>query len=97
MTPLYLCSHLTEDGYSISHVKNLLTAQKVVDLIILPHGCLEQTMSRMVPTVVALRYLDLSEQWINLPPGSRDAALNNIEEGRNTSSSKLIMPLKVNL
>ncbi|CAK6960493.1 complement C4-B isoform X1 [Scomber scombrus] len=70
-----------EDGYSISHVRSHLSAKKVVDLIILPHGCLEQTMSRMGPTVVALRYLDLSQQWFHLPPGSRDDALDKIEIG----------------
>ncbi|XP_053183414.1 complement C4-B isoform X2 [Scomber japonicus] len=70
-----------EDGYSISHVRSLLLPKMVVNLITLPDGCLEQTMSLMAPTVVALRYLDLSEQWFNLPAGSRDDALDKVEKG----------------
>lgn len=68
-------------------MKNLLSPQKVASLIVLPTGCLEQTMVRLAPTASALRYLDLSEQWFDLPAGSRDDALDKIESGRNTSSS----------
>lgn len=56
-------------------------------MIVLPHGCLEQTMSRLTPTVFAVRYLDLSELWFELPAGQRDDALDKIEEGKILSNS----------
>ncbi|XP_039974312.1 complement C4-B isoform X2 [Xiphias gladius] len=69
-----------ENGFS-SQAKNLLSPEKVAGLIVLPTGCLEQTMVRLAPTASALRYLDLSEQWFNLPAGARDEALDKIENG----------------
>ncbi|XP_033496481.2 complement C4-B [Epinephelus lanceolatus] len=69
------------DGFGSSHAKNLLSPKKVADLIVLPTGCLEQTMTKLAPTASAVRYLDLSEQWFNLPAGSRDDALDKIEQG----------------
>ncbi|XP_042278740.1 complement C4-B [Thunnus maccoyii] len=69
------------DGFDNSYAKNLLSPEKVNSLIVLPKGCLEQTTARMSPTALALRYLDLSEQWFELPAGSRDNALQKIEEG----------------
>ncbi|KAF3839878.1 hypothetical protein F7725_018595 [Dissostichus mawsoni] len=69
------------DGFGSSHAENLLSPQKVSKLIVLPTGCLEQTMSKLAPTASALRYLDLSQQWFDLPAGSRDDALDKIEEG----------------
>ncbi|XP_034030928.1 LOW QUALITY PROTEIN: complement C4-B [Thalassophryne amazonica] len=68
-------------GFGQSHAKNLLSPQKVASLIVLPTGCLEQTMVRLAPTALSLRYLDLSEQWFELPPGARDKAMDNIESG----------------
>lgn len=53
-------------------------------MIVLPTGCLEQTMSKLGPTVLAFRYLDLSNQWFELPPGSREDALIKLEQGRKT-------------
>ncbi|XP_044063498.1 complement C4-B isoform X2 [Siniperca chuatsi] len=69
------------DGFGSSHAKNLLSPEKVASLIVLPTGCLEQTMVRLAPTASALRYLDLSEQWFELPAGARDDALDKIEKG----------------
>nr|AIA08678.1 complement component 4 [Miichthys miiuy] len=69
------------DGFAVSHVKNLLSPEKVAGLIVLPTGCLEQTMVRLAPTASALRYLDLSNQWFDLPPGTRDDTLDKIEKG----------------
>lgn len=59
----------------------LLSPEKVASLIVLPKGCLEQTMNRLVPTALALRYLDLTDQWFELPPDARDEALANVERG----------------
>ncbi|KAI4810748.1 hypothetical protein KUCAC02_013679 [Chaenocephalus aceratus] len=69
------------DGFGSSHVKKLLSPQKVSMLIVLPTGCVEQTMSKLAPVALALRYLDLSQQWFDLPAGTRDDALDNIEKG----------------
>lgn len=79
---LCCCSNLTGDGFGSSHARNLLSAENDARLIILPTGCLEQTMIKLAPTASAIRYLDLSDQWFNLPPGSRDKALDHLEKGR---------------
>ncbi|XP_070823248.1 complement C4-B [Chaetodon trifascialis] len=69
------------DGFGSSHAKNLLSPAKVANLIELPNGCLEQTMMGLSPTASAIRYLDLSDQWFELPAGSRDDALDKLEYG----------------
>lgn len=74
---------MTGDGFGNSQARNLLSPEDVAKLIVLPTGCLEQTMVRLAPTTFALRYLDLSEQWFDLPVGSRDDALDKIEQGEN--------------
>uniref|UniRef100_A0A3B3ZY48 Uncharacterized protein n=1 Tax=Periophthalmus magnuspinnatus TaxID=409849 RepID=A0A3B3ZY48_9GOBI len=66
------------DGFSKSRLKNLLNPEKVAKLIHLPSGCLEQTTRTLTQTAVAVRYLDLSDQWFSMPPGSRDEAVNYI-------------------
>ncbi|KAK0153540.1 Complement C3 [Merluccius polli] len=63
-----------------SSARALLSAKGVSDLLKLPHGCAEQTMKIMAPTVLALRYLDLSKQWVQLPTGTRDLALKSTEQ-----------------
>ncbi|KAM8735978.1 complement C4-B [Acanthopagrus schlegelii] len=69
------------DGFGPSHAKNLLSPEKIARLIVLPTGCVEQTMTKLAPTASALRYLDLSEQWFDLPAGTRDEALDKVEHG----------------
>ncbi|XP_075322751.1 complement C4-B [Odontesthes bonariensis] len=69
------------DGFNSSYASNLLSPEKVSQLIDLPRGCLEQTLTNLAPTVFALRYLDLSDQWFNLRPGMRDKALGYVEQG----------------
>lgn len=73
---------MEENGFGPSHVKNLL-AVSVPKLTIQPYHCLEQTTSRLVPTAIAVHYLDMSDQWINMAPGARDEALENIQNGVN--------------
>lgn len=82
------CFHWTGDGFGKSHAKNLLSTERVAGLITLPTGCLEQTMTGLVPTASAIRYLDLSDQWFKLPAGSRDKALDNLERGRQLFSQQ---------
>uniref|UniRef100_A0A3Q1EN80 Complement C4B (Chido/Rodgers blood group) n=1 Tax=Acanthochromis polyacanthus TaxID=80966 RepID=A0A3Q1EN80_9TELE len=69
------------DGFGNSYARNLLSPEKVAQLTRLPNGCLEQTMKGLAPTALALRYLDLSDQWIGLPPGKRDEVLDHVEHG----------------
>uniref|UniRef100_A0AAQ4S3Q1 Complement C4B (Chido/Rodgers blood group) n=1 Tax=Gasterosteus aculeatus aculeatus TaxID=481459 RepID=A0AAQ4S3Q1_GASAC len=69
------------DGFSSPLVRNLLSPEKVFSLIQLPTGCLQQTTLRLTPTLSAVRYLDMSDQWEDLPPGTRDDALDKIETG----------------
>ncbi|XP_036394649.1 complement C4-B [Megalops cyprinoides] len=64
-----------------STVLPLLSASGVKHLLRAPMGCAEQTMIRMSPTALALRYLDYSQSWKDLPPGTRDTALTHIEDG----------------
>uniref|UniRef100_A0A669E1D4 Complement C4B (Chido/Rodgers blood group) n=1 Tax=Oreochromis niloticus TaxID=8128 RepID=A0A669E1D4_ORENI len=75
-------------GFGSSFTRKLLSSEKIAKMIVLPKGCLEQTMIRLAPTVLAVRYLDLSNQWVELPPGSRDDALNKIEYGRTKWGTK---------
>ncbi|XP_041649275.1 complement C4-B [Cheilinus undulatus] len=69
------------EGFGSSHAKNLLSPEKVKKLLNKPGGCLQQTMSGFAPTVTALRYLDKSDQWFNLPIEARDEALGYVEHG----------------
>ncbi|XP_017326706.1 complement C4-B [Ictalurus punctatus] len=58
----------------------LLTPSSVKKLINAPHGCAEQTMIRMSPTALAIRYLDSHNRWLELEAEMRDNALGYIEE-----------------
>ncbi|XP_055358926.1 complement C4-B isoform X2 [Betta splendens] len=69
------------NGFGNAQANYLLSPEVVAKLIVLPTGCLEQTMAKLAPTTFALRYLDLSEQWFNLPAGKRDDTLDKIEQG----------------
>uniref|UniRef100_A0A7N6AWB9 Complement 4B (Chido blood group) n=1 Tax=Anabas testudineus TaxID=64144 RepID=A0A7N6AWB9_ANATE len=69
------------NGVGNSFVRNLLAPEKIAKLIVLPTGCVEQTMVGLAPTVFAVRYLDLNEQWFDLRAGTRDDALDKIERG----------------
>lgn len=51
------------------------------NLIRAPKGCGEQTMIFMSPTALSIRYLDKSQRWMELEAGSRDKALDFIEQG----------------
>ncbi|KAM9724101.1 complement C4-B isoform 1-T1 [Menidia menidia] len=69
------------DGFENSYAKKLLSPETVSQMIKLPKGCLEQTLTNLTSTIFALRYLDLSDQWFYLPAGKRDEALYNVETG----------------
>ncbi|NXX86796.1 CO4 protein, partial [Urocolius indicus] len=46
-----------------------------------PAGCGEQALLALAPRAAALRYLDLSEGWAGLPPGTRPRALRGLHRG----------------
>ncbi|XP_062408093.1 complement C4-B-like isoform X2 [Sardina pilchardus] len=60
---------------------NCLNLEGIEKMIILPTGCAEQTMTKMSPAVNAIKYLDATDQWINLRAGRRDEALSMIQSG----------------
>ncbi|KAL4646806.1 complement C4-like [Arapaima gigas] len=59
----------------------LLSPSGVTSLLNAPRGCAEQTMILMSPTAFALHYLDHTQSWIELAPGTRDVALGHLESG----------------
>uniref|UniRef100_A0A4W5PZ17 Complement C4B (Chido/Rodgers blood group) n=1 Tax=Hucho hucho TaxID=62062 RepID=A0A4W5PZ17_9TELE len=73
--------HSPGEVFGQSTSRTLLSSDGVKGLLNAPHGCAEQTMKRMAPTALALRYLDLSQRWHELTPGTRDTALKFTEEG----------------
>ncbi|XP_041920493.1 complement C4-B-like [Alosa sapidissima] len=60
---------------------NCLNLEGIKKMIILPTGCAEQTMTKMSPAVNAMKYLDATDQWINLRADLRDEALSMIKSG----------------
>ncbi|VFV36969.1 complement c3 [Lynx pardinus] len=63
---------LTEDAIDAERLKNL---------IVTPSGSGEQNMKSMTPTVIAVHYLDQTEQWDKLGPTKRKEALQLIRKG----------------
>lgn len=61
---------------------NCLNLEGVEKLIILPTGCAEQTMTKMSPAVNAMKYLDATDQWLNLKSERRTEALSMIRNGK---------------
>lgn len=68
-TPVAQMAEEAIDGERLSH------------LIVTPSGCGEQNMIGMTPTVIAVHYLDQTEQWVKFGLGKRQEALNLIEKG----------------
>ena len=65
-------AQLTEDA---------IDAERLKHLIVTPSGCGEQNLIGMTPTVIAVHYLDQTEQWDKLGPTKRKEALQLIEKG----------------
>ncbi|XP_052000318.1 complement C4-like [Xyrauchen texanus] len=79
-TDVNLFVKLEEELFGQSTAVPLLSPSNVENLIRPPHGCAEQTMIRMSPTALSIRYLDNSNGWLDLEAGSRDKALDFIEK-----------------
>ncbi|TSK34711.1 Complement C4 [Bagarius yarrelli] len=72
--------NLDDEVFGVAAATPLLTPDNVKKLINAPHGCAEQTMIRMSPTALAIRYLDSHNRWVDLDPESRDKALKDLEQ-----------------
>ncbi|XP_051789649.1 complement C4-B [Erpetoichthys calabaricus] len=68
-------------AFTEDRVENFLSPDGIKHLLQMPTGCGEQTMIRMAPSAYATRYLDDSQQWVQLKPGLRDQALEFIRAG----------------
>nr|BAB03285.1 complement C4-2 [Cyprinus carpio] len=79
-TDVNLFVKLEEEAFAKSTAVPLLSSSKVENLIRAPKGCGEQTMIFMSPTALSIRYLDKSQRWLELEAGSRDKALDFIEQ-----------------
>lgn len=79
-TDVNLFVKLEEEIFAQSTAVPLLSSSKVENLIQAPKGCGEQTMIFMSPTALSIRYLDKSQRWLELEAGSRDKALDFIEQ-----------------
>ncbi|XP_029440129.1 complement C4-like [Rhinatrema bivittatum] len=66
---------------TLETINNSLAADGVSRLIRVPTGCAEQTMIYMAPSAYAMKYLDETEQWINLNPERKTEALKSMESG----------------
>ncbi|XP_056394318.1 complement C4-like [Hyla sarda] len=62
-------------------INNSLSSDGVSRLIRVPYGCAEQTMISTAPGVYALRYLDHTNKWTQLPPDRKDMGLENMNNG----------------
>ncbi|XP_076137812.1 complement C4-B-like [Alosa pseudoharengus] len=60
---------------------NCLNLEGIEKMIILPKGCADQTMAEISPAVNAMKYLDATDQWLNLRADRRDEALSMIKSG----------------
>ncbi|XP_054573438.1 complement C3-like [Eptesicus fuscus] len=64
--------------------EDAIDAQRLGHLIVTPGGCGEQNMFRMTPTVIAVHYLDHTEQWDKFGLDKRQKALELIKKGYTT-------------
>lgn len=62
-------------------VEEAIDAERLEHLIVTPSGCGEQNMIGMTPTVIAVHYLDQTEQWDKFSPDKRQEALELIKKG----------------
>ncbi|KAG2468834.1 CO4 protein, partial [Polypterus senegalus] len=76
-----IVKNLNVEAFTEDRVENFLSPNGIKHLLQMPTGCGEQTMIRMAPSAYATRYLDDSQQWVQLKPGLRDQALEFIRAG----------------
>nr|KAF6297422.1 complement C3 [Pipistrellus kuhlii] len=61
--------------------EDAIDGERLKHLIVTPSGCGEQNMIRMTPTVIAVHYLDHTEQWDKFGIDKRQEALELIKRG----------------
>lgn len=61
--------------------EDAIDGERLSHLIVTPSGCGEQNMIGMTPTVIAVHYLDQTEQWGKFGLGKRQEALDLIKKG----------------
>ncbi|CAO2640992.1 Complement C3, partial [Lemmus lemmus] len=62
-------------------VEDAVDAERLKHLIVTPSGCGEQNMIGMTPTVIAVHYLDQTEQWEKFGLEKRQESLELIKKG----------------
>ncbi|XP_068130208.1 complement C3-like [Hyperolius riggenbachi] len=62
-------------------LENSIDGTKLKHLITVPSGCGEQIMMSMTPTVIATRFLDVTNLWETIGFERRAEAIKNIEQG----------------
>ncbi|XP_057627122.1 complement C3-like [Chionomys nivalis] len=62
-------------------VEDAVDAERLKHLIVTPSGCGEQNMVGMTPTVIAVHYLDQTEQWEKFGLEKRQESLELIKKG----------------
>ncbi|XP_021487496.1 complement C3 [Meriones unguiculatus] len=62
-------------------VEDAVDGERLKHLIVTPAGCGEQNMIGMTPTVIAVHYLDQTEQWEKFGLEKRQEALELIKKG----------------
>lgn len=61
--------------------EDAIDGERLKHLIVTPSGCGEQNMIGMTPTVIAVHYLDHTEQWDKFGIDKRQKALELIKKG----------------
>ncbi|XP_075798662.1 complement C3-like [Microtus pennsylvanicus] len=65
----------------VQMVEDAVDAERLKHLIVTPSGCGEQNMIGMTPTVIAVHYLDQTEQWEKFGLEKRQESLELIKKG----------------
>lgn len=70
--------------------EDAIDGQRLQHLIVTPSGCGEQNMIGVTPTVIAVHYLDYTEQWDKFGFNRRQEALDLIKKGMSPSLGNLL-------
>uniref|UniRef100_A0A8C5LL32 Complement C3 n=1 Tax=Jaculus jaculus TaxID=51337 RepID=A0A8C5LL32_JACJA len=65
----------------VQMIEDAVDGERLKHLIVTPSGCGEQNMIGMTPTVIAVHYLDQTEQWETFGLDKRQEALELIRKG----------------
>ncbi|RMB88209.1 hypothetical protein DUI87_35432 [Hirundo rustica rustica] len=69
-------------------VEKSIDGEKLKHLIVTPSGCGEQNMIALTPTVIAVHYLDNTQQWENFGVDRRAGAIELIRKAGDTGGLK---------